>query len=94
MTSERIDLGHGVTIELQAWREHDPVGLIEFHTNAETGGECVGGVMFDLPGVREAFPGSSLWTLVSADPLTLSPSLLCMICGHHGFISAGRWVPA
>jgi hypothetical protein len=34
------------------------------------------------------------WTLVSEDPLTLSPSLLCPICGHHGFVREGRWVPA
>jgi len=24
--------------------------------------------------------------------LTVSPSLLCRTCGHHGFIRDGRWV--
>jgi hypothetical protein len=34
------------------------------------------------------------WRVVSKEPLTISPSLLCRRCGHHGFIRAGRWVPA
>lgn len=28
--------------------------------------------------------------LLSADPLTISPSLLCR-CGDHGFIENGKW---
>lgn len=34
------------------------------------------------------------WQVESWEPLTLSPSLLCRTCGLHGFIRAGRWVPA
>lgn len=34
------------------------------------------------------------WDVLSVNPLTLSPSLLCKACGHHGFIRQGRWVPA
>lgn len=34
------------------------------------------------------------WLLESREPLTLSPSLLCRVCGHHGFIREGKWVPA
>ncbi len=33
------------------------------------------------------------WTIVSEDPLTLSPSLLCTICKTHGYIRNGRWDP-
>ena len=33
------------------------------------------------------------WKLESADPVTVSPSLLCS-CGDHGFIREGKWVPA
>ncbi len=36
---------------------------------------------------------TQLWTLVSKEPLTLSPSFLCH-CGHHGFIKGGSWVSA
>ena len=32
------------------------------------------------------------WHVVSKDPLTLTPSLLCTGCGTHGFITDGRWV--
>lgn len=33
-------------------------------------------------------------TLVSRDPLHVEPSILCPVCGDHGFIREGRWVPA
>jgi hypothetical protein len=51
----------------------------------------VGGVTFDLP---EMAGDGARWTLVSADPLTLAPSILCRGCGDHGFIREGRWVRA
>lgn len=38
--------------------------------------------------------GPHKWTIEQLDPLTLSPSLLCPICGHHGFIRNGKWVSA
>lgn len=34
------------------------------------------------------------WELVSLDPLTISPSLLCTNCQTHGFVREGKWVPA
>lgn len=30
--------------------------------------------------------------LVSEEPLTIEPSLLCRTCGHHGWVRDGRWV--
>lgn len=30
-------------------------------------------------------------TLVSEDPITVTPSILCPDCGLHGFITDGRW---
>lgn len=89
-----MDLGHGVQIEFYEWREHHPAGMIEEHDRPDGKGRCRGSVHFDVPGAAEAFPGVPLWTLESVDPLTLSPSLLCTVCGHHGFVRAGRWVPA
>lgn len=38
--------------------------------------------------------GGATWDVVSEDPLTLSPSLACGTCGHHGWIRDGQWVPA
>lgn len=93
-TTEWTDLGHGVSISYTRWGAHDPVGLVERHPHARTGQECGGGVLFDLDGVREAFADRAVWTIESLDPLTIMPSLLCRSCGHHGWITAGRWVPA
>lgn len=41
---------------------------------------------------EKAFGDRTAWTVESWDPLTLSPSLLCMVCGDHGFIRNGKWV--
>jgi hypothetical protein len=92
VTGAATELGHGVRIVFTTWRRHDPVGLIETHP-APDGDRHSAGVLFDLPGVAEAFPDRPLWTLEQLDPLTLSPSLQCKDCGHHGWIRAGRWEP-
>ena len=34
------------------------------------------------------------WDLVSVDPVTVSPSILCMRCNCHGFVTNGKWVSA
>jgi hypothetical protein len=74
-------------------------GLTYEHPAPTETGVCRGGVAFDLPEVRTVMertniPGRAVWQVESWDPLTLSPSLLCGACGHHGFIRAGAWVPA
>jgi hypothetical protein len=91
--SEVFDLGHGVTIEYTSWADHEKVGLLRTHPKPD-GTTCTSGLLFDLAGVREAFPDRALWQVEQWDPLTLSPSLLCRECQHHGWIRAGRWVPA
>lgn len=87
-----IDLGHNVSIVFTSWRKYDKAGLIHSHRRPDNGEPCAGGIMFDLPGVAEAFPGRPLWQLIRLDPLTVSPSLLCN-CGNHGFIERGSWWP-
>ena len=91
-----IDIGYGVGIRFMAWHGHDCAGIAERHPTPDgrDGGTHYGGVLFDLPGIAEASPRSELWTVESFDPLTLSPSLLCPQCGHHGYIRDGRWCPA
>jgi hypothetical protein len=87
-----IDIGNDCAIVFTTWNRHIHAGLIHSHQRPDNGQPCAGAIMFDLPGAAEAFPGRPLWTLVSLDPLTLSPSLLCS-CGHHGHIQGGKWVP-
>ena len=92
MTGEPLDLGHGVTATfVHAFDSDQIVGLIAAH-NTPQGIRCAGGyVTFaDAPNPD----GRPVWTVNSTDPLDLSPSVLCRICGHHGWIRNGRWVPA
>ena len=41
----------------------------------------------------EKLTGSVTWTLESWEPFTVSPSILCLDCGAHGFIREGKWLP-
>lgn len=93
MSREPLDLGHGVTLTFTAWGDHERVGYLLDHRKPD-GSRCEGGGLFDLPGVREAFPDRAVWTVESWEPLTLSPSLQCTACSHHGFVRQGFWVPA
>lgn len=103
---EYTDIGHGVRIAFAGWHpdrelnpqyEHMPdvdrYGLIIEHPVAG-GGECRSFATLDQPVVQQLEPGKPVWTVESWEPLTLSPSILCRACGHHGFIQDGRWVPA
>lgn len=102
--SEHLDIGDGHTLRKIGWRpdrklnpqyegmpDIEWLGVLVDHTGV--GGEpCVGLVTFDLPGVREVVgPDRPLWTVESFDPLTTTPSVLCRICGDHGYITNGEW---
>ena len=62
------------------------------HRKAD-GSLCDGFVTLDGDVQRTVHPGAPKWCVVSWEPLTLSPSLLCH-CGDHGFIRDGKWVRA
>jgi hypothetical protein len=105
-----IDIGHGHVIHYLRWAPDDlpanreqygvplpvveQVGLGVRHPRPDGAGECESAIRFDLPEIRRWFNPKTMWQVVSWEPLTLSPSLLCRACGDHGFIRAGRWVPA
>ena len=65
------------------------VGLIEYHRKPD-GEWCCGSIRWDAPTTSD----SKRWTLHSLEPLHVEPSLLCTICGDHGFIRDGKWIPA
>lgn len=77
----------------------DRWGLIVTHPRPDNGEECMSSVDFDTD-VRQqvidagGWPPRPKWAVEQEEPLTLSPSLLCTACGHHGFIREGQWVPA
>lgn len=83
-TSKPIDLGGGITEAEIRFIDGVPGGLYYEH-------QCVRAK--PTPGYIPFGPPQG-WTLEKLEPLTLSPSLLCRQCGHHGFIRDGRWVPA
>lgn len=90
--SDSVDLGDGVAIEY--WRTDGVIGGIFWRhgcTAHDTDGyEVRSPVAFDIPENDR----DKTWQVESRNPLTLSPSLLCTICGRHGFIREDRWVPA
>jgi hypothetical protein len=94
VVTNRIDIGGGHEISYYTYGDDDTsVGLIDWHKKPD-GSPCPGGsILFDLP-QNEDFPRTARWQVLSQDPLTLSPSLLCTICGDHGWIREGVWVPA
>lgn len=90
------DLGHDVYWTKSVDSEGQWIGILEWHEceamqNTTDAGVSAGGVYFQnapdhLKGPR--------WQLVTEEPLTITPSILCRTCGLHGFIREGRWVPA
>lgn len=67
------------------------IGLHAWHWDEAKGQWCGGWLGFTNVGGH--LPRSK-HELVSEDPLTVMPSLLCSTCQHHGWIRDGQWVPA
>ena len=101
-----LDLGHDHTLMFTHWapdRALNPqydglpdvprIGATVCHLKPD-GSPCASGIHFDSEVARRVFPGQTGWTVESWEPLTVSPSLLCLRCGDHGFIREGKWVPA
>lgn len=94
MSAPEVDIGHGVTVSRTVDSKGEWVGLIRRHPRKDGSGRCASAVAFDTPASRAAHgPSMAFHTVVSYEPLTLSPSLLCRACGHHGHIRGGRWEP-
>lgn len=89
--TEYVDIGHGVQVQE---RRMDGVlaGVAYSHVRPD-GTECPAGRESWIP-VGPEGSDKYAWTLESESPLTLSPSILCPVCHHHGFIRGGAWIPA
>lgn len=76
------------------------VGAIIYHppvsgnSMSDVEGYCASHVFFDSKVTCQLWPEHSRWKVEKEDPLTLSPSVLCMRCGDHGFVRDGKWVRA
>lgn len=75
----------------------DTAGINEWHLKPN-GKWCNGWVPFRGSAWEKQFATAGVdikpWDIVSRDPLTLTPSILCRACGNHGHITNGQWVPA
>lgn len=96
----RVELGHDTAYSKLVDHAGNWVGIHEWHVcsaNQAPGhygdGRTAGFVPFDTPEARAVTTDGPKWTVEQWDPLTLSPSIACRACGHHGFIRDGRWVP-
>lgn len=92
---DAIDIGLGHWIRRVEW-EGEPAAIDDFHLRPD-GSVCSGFIPFRGTAYSKLFEGSpnyQAWDVLSAEPLTLSPSLLCRVCGDHGYITNGRWVKA
>lgn len=82
-----VDAGHGVRYAI--WHGHH-------HLYYTHGCPVLGGnpsaIAFDVP-ENDYVPAEGKWQVESWEPITLSPSLLCTACGHHGFLRNGQWEP-
>ena len=89
-----IDLGSGCTIETRA-RVGDGVLAWAFwgHTRPD-GMPCGSHGYIAVSTDSSLCNGGGTWRIDQSEPLTLSPSLLCMRCNRHGWIRDGKWVPA
>jgi hypothetical protein len=103
VSAEPLDIGCGHTLTFTRWSpdrdlnpqyaglpDIDPVGALIEHTTSD-GKECTGYVHFNSEATRRVFPDDPVWIVEKWEPLTLSPSILCKLCGDHGFIEEGRW---
>lgn len=80
--SRRDEIGSGLFLL------HYPDGTMRIEHTCDRGPR---GVIVCAPEISTE-PG---WhTIVCADPLTISPSILCADCGLHGYVREGRWVGA
>lgn len=87
-----IDLGGGHYLRPVVDGDGKPWGWVEEHPDAQRPGHpCSGSV------ARRGATGAEnrpQWDVLSEEPITLSPSIVCRGCGAHGWIRDGRWVPA
>lgn len=87
-----IEIGHE-TAWSKVFRDDEWVGIHEWH---KEDGEWAAGFIAFTGRTRPEWwsPTSPTWEVISEEPLTLSPSLACRQCGHHGWIRNGLWEPA
>lgn len=78
------DVGSGVRIE-RRYLDGGLDGIAWWHA-------CNGVDREDYMPMQPAWKDG--WVVEQVQPLTLSPSIMCLACQFHGFIRDGKWVSA
>lgn len=93
--TERIDIGDNHQIKFVEYQGDAHTAANVYHLKPD-GSPCEGFIPFDGGEWAKAFRENPIevWQVQSFEPLTCSPSILCRVCGDHGFIRDGRWVTA
>lgn len=89
LPDDAVDLG-GETFYTKIFRDNEWIGIHEWHKEKD---EWTAGFIAFTGRTQPEWwlPTSPTWEVINEEPLTLSPSLMCQNCGHHGFIRNGRW---
>lgn len=80
----------GINPQYEGIPDVERYGAIVYHKKKD-GSECWSGVTFESEVAKKIGDDRPSWKVESWEPLTLSPSLLCRLCGDHGFIRNGKW---
>ena len=89
--TEYVDIGGGHSIHFVAYEGDPHAGMNDRHKRPDNGEPCEGFISFTGSAWSNKFTDIETWDVQSWEPLTMSPSLLCNICGDHGFIENGKW---
>jgi hypothetical protein len=92
---DEIDLGDGHRVVFSEYKGEKRVAANIIHPTVD--GKCDGQGFISFTGrawAREFDGRIETWEVVSEEPFTISPSVLCRACGDHGFVRDGRWVRA
>lgn len=83
-------------LEFVRWKDDtEPYMAMWWHRNTQAGGGwCAGSFAWRNPSPKDFQRDLSLWNMERWEPLTVSPSLLCLACRAHGFIRDGKWIEA
>lgn len=85
--TEEIDLGAGHAFAPIHDQSDRLVGWLHTHPDAR---DASARSCQSFCAMRAGF-GPDTHVVVQAEPLTLSPSLKCRICGAHGHVKNGQW---
>ena len=87
--ADQLNLGYGHLFEAVLGSDDRLVGWLHTHPDART----PSGVLCQSFCAVRPLNGTPVHQIVSVDPLTLQPSLLCRTCGAHGHVTNGAWEP-